>query len=164
MIQTSAKAIYQAHLDVVTQALWDLDMPTLLRLLPRPATIGTKEGQVRLTTETQKRDMIFSTRKSLDALGAAAYLRLAEQAEFTTPARTEINGRHISYALSGGSFVIAPFSSRQTIVLQNGEWCSIGIDSDLEQNRMQLLSPGIDLRRSQKSDAGTRGTPSPVTD
>ncbi|MCT4554356.1 MAG: hypothetical protein N4A53_06690 [Pelagimonas sp.] len=167
MSQDNAKAIYQAHLDTVSQALWDLDMPTLLRLLLLPATIGTRNGHIQLTTEGQMREMILSTRKSLEALGATAYLRHAEHAAFSNAERTELRGRHISYALSGGSFAMTPFSSWQTLVLQDGAWCSTGIEADLEERHLRLLVPGLlrapNTAQPQSCAAQARPAPAPKT-
>ncbi|WP_298431205.1 hypothetical protein [uncultured Jannaschia sp.] len=119
-----ARDIYQAHLDRVSEALWNGDFAAVADLKVYPHVIEIETGQV----ESLDREALLATteafRRSLGEIGASAYHRVCLLAEFAPDDDDLIEGRHVTYVLRGGNYVAPPFECRMALRRIDGQWLS----------------------------------------
>ncbi|MFZ7090290.1 hypothetical protein [Primorskyibacter sp. 2E233] len=157
----SALDIYRRHLDIVTTALWGRDWETLARNLAVPSRIRTQDTEIVMTTEQDLFEHMFAVRKSLGTLGATNYQRIPIAAEYTNADKTEIEGTHTVYVLGGGSYIMEPFVSSQTLIRQNGVWKGYDLKSGVKNSALTVIDPQTILKfsaRKQQPSATKQGS------
>ncbi len=138
---SNAVAIYQAHLDATSEALWKRDYPKLTQLLICPHTV-TAEGETRVfQTPDQVIEGARYFREAIMNLGATAYHRVALSATFSSEEHDEVQGSHRVYILRGGSYIVDPYETTQTLVLDHGQWRSSEIEILAPSDALSAIRP-----------------------
>lgn len=116
----NAKAIYQTFLDETSSMIWDHDHAAYAARMKYPYRMHTaaKDTLNKTTADTEACSRSF--RENLTSLGAQAYHRICNMADFETSGR--ILGTHTSYVLRGATALLQPFKSRLVLHLENGVW------------------------------------------
>ena len=155
-----ARDIYQAHLDVVSAAVWARSYGTLTRHIDETIDIRTIDTSHAAVPRAQAIGNLMAFRKGMDEIGATAYHRVCLDAAFAGEGRIE--GRHRTYVLRGGNYAIDPYDNDMTLVLRDGIW----LMGDTRVSRHHLGSASfIDMRQAAPSGpAGPTDTPIPRRD
>ena len=123
---SDAAAIYQAWLDRVAAALWNGDHARVAASMAYPHVMATEDGAVHFETPEKLAEASAEFRTTLTRMGAQAYHRICTDAAFSATDR--IDGRHMTYILRGGTYVVPPFANKMTLVQQDGgAWLGAGI-------------------------------------
>lgn len=138
---TDPKAIYQAHLDVVSSALWHRDFEAVSVMMHYPDTIVAKDLTQRFDVPADNMHAARLMRESIARLGATAYHRICVMAEFVEGDQDRIVGRHRTYLLNGGTYVIPPFESDMTLRRVGARWLGAGIRHPFAIARLTTLDP-----------------------
>ncbi|CTQ50429.1 hypothetical protein [Jannaschia donghaensis] len=117
-----ARDIYQAHLDLVSRALWDRDYETIIAVNRFPHIIRFSDGNRQYDGPDDFAVMAARFRDHLDGLGATGYHRVCEHASFDPLDRHRITGGHWTYILRGGNYLTDPYNCEMVLVHEGAEW------------------------------------------
>lgn len=155
-----AHALYQTHLDVVSDAVWRRSHSTLARHVDGVLDIETLDKMHLRTPRAQAIGNLIAFRRAMEGIGATAYHRLCLDAAFAGEDRIE--GRHRTYVLRGGNYAIDPYECDMVLRLRDGVWMM----SDTRVSRRHLGSASFtDLRDDPATptlDAGLRAAPADI--
>lgn len=154
---TMARDIYQAHLDRVSRALWDLDFDVLMQALAVPNQMYTADTGLVYETEADLKEAILAYRAFLARAGAQDYHRIVRWARFHPQYDGRIDGEHDTYVLRGGQYALEPFVSSQVLILQNDAWRGIECRSQVRNAICTVLSPAVLRKAAQPPDTRTLG-------
>jgi len=132
--------IYQAWIDDISQALWDRAFDRVGAAMIYPHTMRTRDAEVRFDSPRQMAEAAQEFRGFLSRHGAHAYHRICTGAE-ADAGGIRITGRHMTYILRSGVFVVPPFENRMTLVRDGSGWKGAGIWADIENSSVTILSP-----------------------
>ncbi|KAF0115792.1 MAG: Uncharacterized protein FD150_816 [Rhodobacteraceae bacterium] len=113
-------SIYQAALDVVSEAVLAGDFAVYAAMIDLPYLVLTDSAQLLITREADLRPTFDALHLGLKARGVHHYKRLARQADYV--ARGRIEGWHFTHVLSERDFAVPSRSARQVIVHRDGRW------------------------------------------
>lgn len=117
----TAMAIYQEHLDALSQALLEGDFEAFSARISLPHRITTQTDLIEITTLQQLRDVFRNFSNGYRDSGMTDFFRIAEMARFE--AVDEIIGRHISHRLCGDARLVAPYPNRVRLLQgPDGKW------------------------------------------
>jgi len=133
------KDIYQAHLDAVGQALWDMDFSTVLDHLHYPCFIETDDATLHIPTRESYLPSLKSLRANLTRHGVTAYYRICREAIFAHEDPNRIEGIHEVYALSGATPVIEPCLTQMTLIQRDEKWLGAGLRAATSNTHWQLI-------------------------
>ncbi|MGH1414105.1 MAG: hypothetical protein ACRBB0_11480 [Pelagimonas sp.] len=150
MTQLSAKAIYQANLDHVSEAVWSRDWDELVNQFVFPLVIRTLDTGSHITLPSQLVQTAQAFRDSLALASAQSYHRVCIEAQFSNPETTIIIGQHRTIALRGGSYVLPPFESDMRLELRTGQWLTGSLFARVNNHDLTVVSP--ELARFSKQD------------
>ncbi|KIT18144.1 hypothetical protein [Jannaschia aquimarina] len=152
-----AREIFQEHLDRVSQAVWDRDYDAVAAAISYPHRIGMPEGPGYIAPDAEAmKGHAKAFRESLSSMGATAYHRICRDAAFM--ANDRIEGRHVTYILSGGTYLVDPYPASMTLILKNGVWLSSEVAIGV---RYSVLLYGSVLDRGDDSLPREDDKPSP---
>lgn len=154
----SARALYQAHLDVVTRAFWARSWERCAPHLKLPGTYRSPDCVQELTTVDALKTMFIEQRDGLDRMGATAYHRICASARFVSHDRIE--GSHDTYILRNSTYLLAPFQSSMPLIHENGLWRAQGITTEARNADYTVVGPTL-FRRLQDRDADIDRTATP---
>ncbi|PWJ19289.1 hypothetical protein [Jannaschia seohaensis] len=120
-------ALYQAHLDRASEAVWSRDWDTLTGLMSYPHKVLYGDKAQSIETPDAFRRHAFAVRDQLDKVGATAYLRVCQSASFDIDDTDRILGTHTTFVLRGGGYIVPPYTGRLCLTRQGGKWLGVGI-------------------------------------
>ncbi|MGB3406135.1 MAG: hypothetical protein WBA67_01435 [Jannaschia sp.] len=141
--------IYQIHLDHVSRALWDRDWEESVGYWTYPHVMKTVDG---VGTVYGAEEMIVYSkafRERMAGLGATAYHRVCVSAQYDPADNDRILGRHRTYILRGGNYLVPPYDCDMILHRAPGIWMSAGISvsislETLDQTTLSLATrPGL---------------------
>lgn len=141
------KSIYQAHLDRTSQALWARDDAVISETMGVPNEMYTEDTLVVMTKMEDVLKASADFRNHLDAQGATAYHRICQEAWFTDKRKNMIVGTHLTYILRGGTLLLDPYKSEQSLLLKDGVWKGIRICSGVRNQDCTINS--LEMLRQQ---------------
>lgn len=148
---SDAKGLYQTWLDKVAEATWSSDFATVGAAMTYPHVMQTADGEVFFDTAQKLIEAAADFRRYLTSIGAQAYMRLCTEASFAKDA-ARIDGRHMTYIMRGGSYLVPPFSNDMTLILAEGRWLGAGIRAGCTNHHCTILSP-VQLRKKHLAAA-----------
>ena len=153
------KGIVQAHLDLVSVALWERRWEAVADAVAYPHVIDTVDRSLTMHTREALIREVRLLRDNLDALAATAYHRICLRAELTDAGT--IVGLNRTYILRGGSYVVAPYETTMTLVRSDP---AAGGDGAWRSSRATVSKPLVTLLYPQDLDpnAATQTSPGPV--
>ena len=113
-------AIYQAALDVVSEAVLANDFAAYSLMIDLPYLVLTNRAQLLVTREEDLRPTFDALHVGLRARGVQYYKRLARKAHYADHGRIE--GWHFTHLMSATDFAAPSRSARQVIVQRGGRW------------------------------------------
>jgi hypothetical protein len=113
-------SIYQAALDVVSEAVLAGDFATYAGMIDLPYLVLTDSAQLLVTCEADLRPTFDALHFGLKARRVHHYKRLARQADYVAQGRIE--GWHFTHTLAAQDFAAPSRSARQVIVHRAGRW------------------------------------------
>lgn len=164
-----AKAIYQEHLDQVSRAMISGTFDAIARHVRLPCLMGTLDAE----TTFHKMEPLLNTLRhfveNLRRLGMTDYIRICNEAQFTTA--TRIEGWHVTHVLTSGSHMVTPYKCEGVLELTEGVWCmTVGrshvmnhINGLIPAENTNLPMPLPDVT-PQPSQTGLPDTPSKGAD
>lgn len=155
----NALAIYQAHLDRVSDAVWTGDDETLVHLLALPNRLVTSDAEMLLTTAEELIEATRDFRHFLIRSGAQEYHRIVQQASFHPRYENRIDGSHKTYVMRGGRFALDPYLSHQVLICEGGVWRGIEIRAEVRNADCTVVSP----EQLRKRDLHPPATATPRT-
>ncbi|MEM9795681.1 MAG: hypothetical protein AAF919_04285 [Pseudomonadota bacterium] len=126
-MEGTAQEIYQGHLDLVSQAVWDRDYDRVAAVMRYPHVIHLAESDHLIDTEAELKLDVETFRDSLMGLGATAYHRVCRDASFDPSDDDRITGRHLTYVMRGGSYLVEPYNCAMILTRVDGVWLGSGI-------------------------------------
>jgi hypothetical protein len=136
----SAQDIYQAHLDAVSEALWEHDFERVLDHISFPSFLETDDALLRINNREAYLPSLKTFRKTLQRLGATAYHRLCREAAFAPEDPNRIEGIHETYALAGTRPVLPPYLNQMTLVHKAGRWLGAGLRSATQNAQSMIIT------------------------
>lgn len=124
---TGARDIYQTHLDLVSQALWDRDFEVITDLKVFPHVMRYPDCERAYATPEDLVATIETFRNRLEGLGATGYHRVCEQAAYDPQDRDRITGAHWTYILRGGNYLSEPYRCEMVLARHDGIWMTSDI-------------------------------------
>ena len=150
----SAKDIYQAHLDELGQAFWDMDFSTVLDMIHFPSFIETDDVTLHIPDPASYLPSLKSLRDNLSTRGVTAYHRICREAIFAHEDPNRIEGIHEVYALSGATPVLEPYLTQMSLIHRDGKWIGAGLRTATSNKQWQII-------KHPKPD---QGSPAPAAD
>lgn len=130
-----AMTIYQTHLDLVSEAVWNKDDTTLAAAMTYPHALSTDRGLETINDGAAMIRRAHAFRQSLLDRGATGYIRVVVAAAFVGDAEDRIEGFHRVYVLNGATHVIAPYASEASLTRVGDEWLGSGVRSVIGRTR-----------------------------
>lgn len=121
----TAHDIYQRHIDEVSKAVFDGDIDSVIARWGIPHVFISHGGEEIVKGEEMLRRYMTNFHRHIRSIGATAYHRICLEAHFAPEDADRIEGRHRTYLLRGGSYVIDPYESDMVFERQNGVWRAI---------------------------------------
>lgn len=137
----SAADIYQAFLDRSSNAFFDWDFEGLAAMMVYPHVMETLDGNMRFDGPEKMVEAGRDFRDYLERMHTHDYFRLCSSAAFVTGRDDQIRGRHETYALRGGVYVVEPFRNEMCLELDDGVWKGAGIRAQVSNVNVPILSP-----------------------
>jgi hypothetical protein len=145
------KRQYQDYLDVVTRALLDGDLATMLRHVALPFMISTRSYRV-VVTCTEELDLFVSDlRALLVEHKVTLYRRTCIEARFVDASRNTIIGTHLTEAFTDDGPAMPGNTGSMALLRIDGVWKAIWLDSRVNDNVVAMLSEDV-----SKAQAKTR--------
>lgn len=119
---SDARDIYQAHLDVVSQALWERDFELITDLKTFPHVMRYPDEKRVYNTAEELVVAMEALRDKLEGLGATGYHRVCDQASFDPLDTGRITGSHWTYILRGGNYLSEPYHCKMVLRQRDGVW------------------------------------------
>ena len=116
----TALAIYQAALDVVSEAALAGDFDAYAAMIDLPYLVLTDSAQLLVTREADLRPTFDALHCGLKSRGVQHYKRLARRADYVAQGRIE--GQHVTHFLLETDFAAPSHAARQVIVHRAGRW------------------------------------------
>lgn len=134
-----ARNIYQEHLDTVSALVWACEFEAAAGYLAYPSLLETSDASICLPSAASALNSLRSFRDSLGRLGAHAYYRICRGADFEEDNPDRIAGRHRTYVMRGGTYMVPPYDS--DMVLERGaeHWCARGIRSRIRNADCSII-------------------------
>ena len=148
--EPEAMAIYQAHLDVVTNLLWEGVWSDLEDHFLWPNTVIAGEFVNMVQNAEEQMVLLEQHRASLKMIGATAYHRVALRAN--QPAPDTVDGSHATYILQGTALLADPYVSRQKLTLGNGHWRTNGVTTETRTAVLDLVAPRYEALIKTRAD------------
>ncbi|MCF2872518.1 hypothetical protein L0664_15690 [Octadecabacter sp. G9-8] len=117
---TDPVALYQAHIDVLSDALLRADAETFISRMSYPNVMVCDGGTTVIKDGAHERAILAEYFETLRMQRVTAFIRLCTEAEFITPDRIE--GTHISHMMSSGHRLNKPYPNRLRLERINGHW------------------------------------------
>lgn len=140
---SEARAIYQEHLDTVTEALWKGDFEKAADFILLPGRVDFLDQKVDFLTRASVVTHFSELRRVLTERGATDYVRVCRGAEFANPERTKIWGQHESFMLQGTTYVMEPYQNRMDLALIDGRWQASGLTCQISNAETRLMTPAL---------------------
>jgi len=147
----SPKDIYQAQLDELGQAYWDMDFSKVLDMIHFPSFVETDDLTLHLPDRESYLASLISQRDNLTMRGATAYHRICRDAVVAHDDPHRIEGIHEVYALQGATLVMDPYLTQMSLVYKNGAWLCTGLRSATTNKNLKIV----------KHPEPTTGSPAP---
>lgn len=138
---SDALAIYQTHLDQMSQALWALNYDAIEDLLTLPTRMIALDDHVVFDDVKSLRRAARDFRAFLEECGAEEYHRIAQRAVFHPDYSDRIDGSHDTYILRDGRYVLQPYLNHQVLVCEGGKWRGIEIRSEVRNAEHSCTAP-----------------------
>ncbi|MEM8881307.1 MAG: hypothetical protein AAGC82_11985 [Pseudomonadota bacterium] len=147
---STAAELYQTWLDRMAEAIWWREWDVVSGAMIYPHKMETKDGEIAFHNPDDMVEAATDFREYLGRIGANAYLRVCNSADFADEMQT-IRGVHTTYILRGGSYLVPPFSNQMTLTHVDGLWLGAGIRAAVSNHLCSILSPN-QLRRKQLAE------------
>lgn len=141
MTTKSAETIYQSNLDAVTRKFFTGDLSGVGDLIAIPSNVHTSDASLRIERMEDLLVMLNEQRESLMRLGTTEYHRICIEAAFANPPGTRIMGRHRTYVLRGGTYLMDPYLCEQTLVKEGSFWRASDIRCGLKNRDYTIVGP-----------------------
>lgn len=116
-----AEAIYQDHLDALSESLLSGDFKTFSSQIHLPHQITTETDVIRIETVEEMRDLFERFAQMYKNEGLTDFVRTVSEAQFSGP--DEIIGTHISHQMRDGQRILPPYPNRVRLVRgADGKW------------------------------------------
>lgn len=135
-----AQDIYQAHLDLVSNALMSCDFDKALAAMALPMVIETIDIKINHDTPSSLTTALVDFRNYFEGMDAGNYFRLCQDAQFLDADKTMIEGKHQTYVLRGGNYLIEPFVTAMTLKKIDGRWLATRTRSLITNLAHSILS------------------------
>ncbi|MEM7724626.1 MAG: hypothetical protein AAF376_20010 [Pseudomonadota bacterium] len=136
----SPKDIYQDWLDRIADAVWAGNHDLVAAAVVYPHKLITRDGQAEIASPEQMMGASEEFRSALVSMGADGYHRICKSAEIDETG-DRIDGTHMTFVMRSGTYAIAPFSNRMTLVRRDGAWCATEISADVSNANCAVFSP-----------------------
>lgn len=136
-----AKTIYQANLDVVSQALMAEDYGTIRQHLSAPGYLCSIDGAAMITDMEDLMASIRNQRRAMHDMSVDTYIRVCRSAAFEDPECLRIVGEHDTFLLCRGVQVIPPYHNVMSLALKGGVWRGTGLTSNVSLRDLEILRP-----------------------
>ncbi|UWQ16502.1 hypothetical protein [Jannaschia sp. M317] len=144
----SARDIYQRHLDTVSEAMWSEDHDRVAQMMHYPHTMIYSDRQQIVRAPEELAETSRLAKQRLLDMGASAYHRVCLSAEFDVASPSRIIGRHMTFVLNGGTYLVPPYQGRMTLEIQDHLWRGIGILTEVDPTKINLLHPDLSEPRA----------------
>ena len=141
MSTSDPEQIYQSNLDRVTRRFFSGDLTGIEDLIAIPSELHTLDAGGRVDRLEDLVDLLTEQRNSLLRLGTTEYHRICLDAKFTDPEEMQISGRHRTYVLRSGTYVMAPYQCRQRLEKQGALWRACHIRCDVKNTDYTIINP-----------------------
>lgn len=146
-----AKRAYQDYLDVVTRALLEGDLATMLQHVALPFVISTRSYRL-VATRPEELDVFVSDLRALLAdHKVTLYRRTCIEARFVDASRNTIIGSHLTEAFTDDGPAMPSHTGGMALLRIDGTWKAIWLDSNADDNVIAILSKDV-----SKAQAKTR--------
>lgn len=112
--------LYQQALDAVSAAVMADDFAAYMARIDLPYLLCTRLSDFVLTRAEELEPTFRNLSSALRRNGVTDFIRLAREADQTRPDRIE--GWHNTHILAGDQRLIAPWATRQSLILRDGVW------------------------------------------
>jgi hypothetical protein len=136
-----AKRIYQAYLDLASDALWDERFEDMAACMEFPLVLKARDLTQRIANPEELHEVARITLDSMRRLGATAYHRVCLTADFLPGNPDVIIGRHRIFLLRGGTYVVDPYEGSAQLHRRAGQWRGAGIADENDLRKITTLDP-----------------------
>lgn len=141
---------YQEHLDFVSEALWAERYEDVASRMHYPHSIACDNLVQRIDSPAELVDTARIARASMTRVGGTAYHRVCLEASFDPTNDAVIHGRHRTFLLRGGTYVIDPYESDMTLRRgRGGIWLGAGVIHGVAVATITTLDPSRARRIAQ---------------
>ncbi len=148
---TDAREIYQLNLDIVSRAVWTKDCATVLQHLKLPNQMYTADAGMLVRTAEELCAVVEDFRAYLQRMGALDYHRICTEAEVDPDNPDRITGKHRTYILRGGRYVIEPYVNDMVMERVDGHWMATELRAHVENKTCTVVSPRFMRGRDRTS-------------
>jgi hypothetical protein len=145
---TQARAIYQANLDAVSEAIMTGDLQLLCRHIAIPIMLYGPASEVVVSSIEEMEILIADYRAQLIAKGFTAYRRHCLTAQMQPGPSNMIVGRHRTEIMAGLSHVVPPYECTLALMQIDGAWMAVWEQVEDCATTVEFLSP--DMTDAQK--------------
>lgn len=131
---------YQDYLDVVTRALLDGDLATMLRHVALPFKISTHSFRIVMTCPEELDVFGSDLRALLSDHNVTLYRRTCIEASFVDASRSMIIGSHLTEAYTDEGPAMPSHTGSMALLRIDGIWKAIWLDSRVNDNVVAMLS------------------------
>lgn len=136
----AASRIYQDWLDRCDAAFWAEDHARLGAMMAYPHRFTTGDDARQFDHADELIASATGFRAHLRQSGVAQFYRVCSQARLLADGMA-IEGAHLTHIRTEDGYLIAPYVSRMTLVLRNGNWLCGRLNTAIAQRDIPLLNP-----------------------
>ncbi|MGC3939231.1 hypothetical protein ACOTTU_15615 [Roseobacter sp. EG26] len=141
MTSAEAMSIYQGVLDALSTATMMGDVATALERTKLPYLRRTVNSEVIVETEEDLAEGFKVYGATLRGLGVTNWVRLATDASFL--GENYIAGHHVTHSLKDATPVIETYASRMVLMLEDGIWKMLELESMLSNSKWPIHVPRV---------------------
>ena len=145
---TQARAIYQANLDAVSEAIMTGDLHLLRRHIAIPIMLYGPASEVVVSSIEEMEILISDYRAQLIAKGFTAYRRHCLTAQVQPGPSKMIVGRHRTEIMAGLNHIVPPYDCTLALMRIDGAWMAVWEQVEDCATTVEFLSP--DMTDAQK--------------
>ncbi|WP_439138424.1 nuclear transport factor 2 family protein [Roseicyclus sp.] len=151
----AASRIYQDWIDRCDAAFWAEDHARLGAMMAYPHRINMLDDDRHFDGPSDLIASAMGFRAHLRQSGVKQFYRVCTQARLLADGMA-IEGAHLTHIRTGQAYLLAPYVTRMTLVLRNGNWLCGRLDATTTQRDIPLLNPPGPA--SDRHDPATVGT------
>ena len=154
---SEAERIYQANLNVVSDALMAGDLCAALEHIAIPNLMSTNDREIVMASPEEFDLVMQDFRAKLIEMGITRYTRRCLEADFVPGMTDMIAGRHETRMSYADGRLYPPFPSRMVLMRYGTAWKGIWLQTEMNSSEVEILSPDIAAAQADARRALEKG-------